>query len=193
MQYAETITSEELQSIPYIEFAGKIVVVDSAQSMKVAEELLCGAKALGFDTETRPSFRKGVTYRTALLQLSTEETAFLFRLNRKKLSHEILKILADKNVTKIGAAIRDDIKGLQRSGGKFIPAGFVDLQNIVPRYGIKELSVRKMSAIVLGGKVSKAQRLSNWEARNLTEAQQMYAATDAWVCLEIYNKLMSAL
>lgn len=190
MKYAETITNEELQNIPYVEFEGRILVVDSISSMKEAERLLSGVKVIGFDTETRPSFRKGVTYKTALLQLSTSETAVLFRLNRKKLSHEILNILADRNVLKIGAAIRDDIKGLQRSGGKFIPGGFIDLQSMVSKLGIKELSVRKMSAIILGGKVSKAQRLSNWEARSLTDAQKLYAATDAWVCLEIYNKLI---
>lgn len=190
MEYSETITSEELQKLPPIEFDGEILIVDTVAAMKMAERMLSGIKAVGFDTETRPSFRKGVTYKTALLQLSTENTAFLFRLNKKKLSNGILRILADEDVLKIGAAVRDDIKGLQRNGGKFIPAGFIDLQSMVAEFGIKELSVRKMSAIILGSTVSKAQRLSNWEAKSLTQAQQMYAATDAWVCLKIYNKLI---
>ena len=157
--------------------------------MKQAEEVLSKSKVIGFDTETRPSFAKGVNYKTALLQLSTEDVAFLFRLRKFRLSRGILAIMADKNILKIGAAINDDINGLQKSAGKFIPASFIDLQKEVGKYGIEELSVKKMSAIVLGKKVSKAQRLSNWEAKKLTDAQKMYAATDAWVCLKIYNKL----
>jgi len=189
MQYPETIATEELAILPYAEFNGRIVVVNSYATMHMAEKVLSEAEMVGFDTETRPSFTKGISYKTSLLQLSTEDTAFLFRIRQLKLSHKMLNILASPDIKKIGAAVRDDIKGLQKSAGKFIPAGFIDLQSIVPRFGIKELSVRKMSAIVLGEKVSKAQRLSNWEAKKLTDAQQMYAATDAWVCLKIYKRL----
>ncbi len=189
MQYPETIATEELAILPYAEFNGRIVVVNSYATMHMAEKVLSEAEMVGFDTETRPSFTKGISYKTSLLQLSTEDTAFLFRIRQLKLSHKMLNILASPDIKKIGAAVRDDIKGLQKSAGKFIPAGFIDLQSIVPIFGIKELSVRKMSAIVLGEKVSKAQRLSNWEAKKLTDAQQMYAATDAWVCLKIYKRL----
>ncbi|MEG1897681.1 MAG: 3'-5' exonuclease, partial [Mucinivorans sp.] len=124
----------------------------------------------------------------ALLQVSTPEVSLLFRVQKVKLTPRIIAILQDKNVLKIGAALRDDIKALQKTQ-PFTPAGFVDLQTIIPRWGIEEKSVRKMAAIVLGFKVSKAQRLSNWEAVRLTTAQQAYAATDAWVCLRIYQVL----
>ncbi|CDN30291.1 3'-5' exonuclease domain protein [Mucinivorans hirudinis] len=187
--FQPTITNEEVNALPVVKFAGRIIVVDSEESLAEAERVLEGEQILGFDTETRPSFQKGFSYRMSLLQLSTGDTAVLLRLNLVEISPVIKNIVQSASVIKVGAAIRDDIKGLQKLK-RFKPAGFVDLQSIVGRYGIEELSVRKMAAIVLGVKVSKAQRLSNWEAQNLTAAQQDYAAVDAWVCREIYNNLI---
>lgn len=169
-------------------FEGEILVVDDALSMARAVEILRGEPLLGVDTETRPAFQKGTYYPLALLQVSTPRTALLFRVQKEPLSAEVISVLEDRKVLKIGAALRDDIKALQRLQ-KFTPAGFVDLQNIIDHWGVEEKSVRKMAALVLGFKVSKAQRLSNWEATRLTEAQQVYAATDAWVCLRIYEVL----
>ncbi|MEG1671362.1 MAG: 3'-5' exonuclease [Mucinivorans sp.] len=186
--FEATISNEQASALEVSGFAGEIVVVDDDASMARAEELLAGEKLLGIDTETRPAFQKGTSYPLALLQVSTPEVSLLFRVQKVKLTPRIIAILQDKNVLKIGAALRDDIKALQKTQ-PFTPAGFVDLQTIIYRWGIEEKSVRKMAAIVLGFKVSKAQRLSNWEAVRLTTAQQAYAATDAWVCLRIYQVL----
>jgi ribonuclease D len=186
--YRESISNEELNELPAGAFEGEIVVVDSKETMKEAYAHLSRCEVIGFDTETRPSFKKGQLNRMALVQLSSGTKAFLFRLHQIPLSRKILSIFENERIAKVGASIRDDIKGIQHQS-PFTPKGFVDIQSIVPRYGIGELSVRKVSGIVLGIRISKAQRLSNWEAQSLTPAQQLYAATDAWTCREIYLKL----
>lgn len=186
--FAEHITNEEVAELPVCRFGGRIVVIDSEEGVQQACAELMAADAIGFDTETRPSFKAGVVNKTALLQLSTDATCYLFRLNKMKLERAILKVLESKKVVKVGADIKNDLRGLQALS-RFRPAGFVDLQSVGAEWGVEEKSVRKMSGIVLGMRVSKAQRLSNWEASELTEAQQQYAATDAWVCLEMYRRL----
>ena len=188
MNYAESITNEAITELPVGAFDGEIVVVDDKESMKRAYNSLVRSRVIGFDTETRPSFQRGHLYPMALVQLSNAGTAFLFRINKIPLSKKMLSLLENEKILKIGASIRDDIKGIQKQT-PFKPGGFVDIQSIVGNYGIADLSVRKVAAIVLGIRVSKAQRLSNWEAQSLTPAQQLYAATDAWACREIYLKL----
>lgn len=188
MAYAECISNEEINTLPVGAFDGKIVVVEDKESMKSAYAHLSRNRFIGFDTETRPAFQKGRINKMALVQLCSADTAFLFRLNKIPLSKKMISLFENDKILKIGASIRDDIKGIQKQT-PFTPGGFVDIQSIVGDYGIKELSVRKVSAIVLGIRVSKAQRLSNWEAQTLTPAQQLYAATDAWTCREIYLKL----
>lgn len=190
-QFRQTITNEEIPLLPKAAFPGKVVVVDSENAIAEACKWLMAQPVIGFDTETRPAFKAGVTNKVALLQLSTQERCYLFRLCRIKLDKPIIKLLENKDIRKIGAAVHDDIKALQ-SLRKFKPGGFVDLQNIVGEWGISEKSVRKFSAIVMGVGISKAQRLSNWEASSLTPAQISYAATDAWVCLEVYKKLLDS-
>lgn len=186
--YRENISNEEVNALPVGAFGGQIVVVDTSEAITQACEYLSSQELIGFDTETRPSFTKGVSNKVSLLQLSSGEKAFLFRLNKIALERPILRLLESRTTIKIGAAIRDDIRGLQQLR-QFNPRGFIDLQSLVGQYGIAELSVRKMAAITLGVKISKAQRLSNWEAASLTPAQQLYAATDAWISREIYLKL----
>ncbi|MDR0954586.1 MAG: 3'-5' exonuclease domain-containing protein 2 [Rikenellaceae bacterium] len=188
MTYAESISNEEISALPGGAFNGRIVVVDDLPTMEQAAQALSRCGVIGFDTETRPAFQKGKVNQMALVQLSSDDTAFLFRINKLPLSSEMLAILGDERIVKVGASIRDDIKGIQKQT-PFTPGGFVDIQSIVGQYGIRDLSVRKVSAIVLGVRISKAQRLSNWEAQVLTPAQQLYAATDAWACREIYLKL----
>lgn len=187
--FQTTISNQDASALETVGFQGRIVVVDTPQTMHEAEQILLGESLLGVDTETRPAFTKGVSYPLALLQVSTQTTAILFRVQRAPLSDQIIKILEDSRVLKIGAALHDDIKAL-RHISPFNPAGFIDLQSIIHQWGVQEKSVRKMAAIVLGFKVSKAQRLSNWEAVRLTDAQQNYAAMDAWACLAIYKRLM---
>ncbi len=182
------ISNEETAMLPVIEFAGPIRIIDTERDIEAACQELRRAPIIGFDTETRPSFRAGITYRVALLQLATQEVAFLFRLNRIPLAKPIIDLLEDNRILKVGAAVTGDLRALQRLR-HFREGGFVDLQRLAPQRGIEEKSVRKMSAIVLGKRVSKAQRLSNWEAQTLTDKQALYAATDAWVCVQIYNRL----
>ena len=186
--YAETLSKEELEQLPKAAFPGKIYVIDSAEDVEKACEYLLAQPQIGFDTESRAVFQKGVVNKIALLQLSTDERCYLFRLCRIRLEKAILKILESPNVRKIGLATHGDIKELFTLR-KFRARNFVDLQDIVGDYGIKELGLTKISGIVLGQRVAKAQRLSNWEATQLTESQLIYAATDAWVCSRIYDKL----
>ena len=189
--FAESISNENVASLPAARFGGRIIVVDDEQSLAEACEYLSRQSVLGFDTETRPSFRAGEINRVALLQLSTYDRCYLIRLCRVKPVQRLLSILERSDIAKIGADVAGDIRSLSRVR-RFTPRGFIDLQSEVAKFGIADRSLRKMSAIVLGERVSKAQRLSNWEAQTLTEQQRMYAATDAWICLKIYDALLSA-
>ena len=182
MAFKPNISNEDVAALEAIHFDGKIDIVDNTEQLERACKVLSTATLIGFDTETRPSFRAGVTNKIALLQLSTESRCFLIRLNRVPLIKPLLSILQNEQIKKIGADVKNDLSGLQKLR-HFTPRGFIDLQSIVGEYGIEDKSLRKISGIVLGKKVSKAQRLSNWEAKQFTPQQQMYAATDAWVCI----------
>jgi len=186
--YRETIHNDELAVLPLIQFEGKITLVESREDYLASVDYLARQKVLGFDTETKPAFKKGVVYEVALLQLATKERAFLFRLNKIGLPNGLKDILENPDIKKIGVAIRDDIKGLQKLN-KFTPGGFIELQDRVKDYGIQDFSLKKLSAIILGYRISKAQRVTNWEAPELSEAQQIYAATDAWISHRIYENL----
>ena len=190
--FQNSISNEEAALLPAIEFRGPIVVVDSEPRLREACRYLAAQPVIGFDTETRPSFRAGVVNRVALLQLSSPEQSFLFRLCKIPLDKAIVKILENKEILKIGADVKGDLRALHNIR-HFQEAGFVDLQELAGEWGIEEKSLRKLSAIVLGQRVSKAQRLSNWEAAQLTDKQQLYAATDAWVCTRIYDRLLHTL
>lgn len=187
-RYPSTLSNEETAQLPAAQFNGEIVVVDTPEQIEAACEELSRETIIGFDTETRPSFKAGVHYHVSLLQLSTPQRCFLFRLCRIPLAKPILRLLENPEVLKVGAAVSGDLLAL-RELRHFRDRGFVDLQSMVGDWGIEEKSLRKMSAIVLGKRVSKAQRLSNWEAGTLTAQQQLYAATDAWVCINIYKQL----
>ena len=189
-----SISPEEIGRLELAAFTGEITVIDSlGEAFGKAINYLRHQKIIGFDTETRPVFSPDQhTTGTALLQLSGAEKAFLFRIKLMGgIPRRLCAILANPNIIKVGAAIHDDVRGLQKFAG-FKPQNFVDLQRIVWEYGIREKSVKKMTAIILGFKISKAQQLSNWEAEKLSESQQRYAATDAWVCREMYLRLQQA-
>ena len=188
MAFIESISNEDVAALEMVQFDGEIIVVETPQALEQACEYLSAQRILGFDTETRPSFTAGVTNKVALLQLYGGSKCFLIRLNRVQMSKALTDILHRTDILKIGAAVKNDIVGLSKLR-HFTAGGFIDLQDIVENYGIKDKSLRKISGIVLGKKVSKAQRLSNWEAKTLTPQQQVYAATDAWVCVEIYENL----
>ncbi len=189
-KYVETITKEEINKLPIKSFEGEIIVIDTPGDEKLVVEELMREKVLGFDTETKPSFKKGVSNqnKVALLQLSTSTKAYLFRLNKIPLSNEIAGILSNKNIKKVGVALNDDVKVLQHLNN-FKPSSFVELSEYVNQFNIVNNGLKKLAGIVLEVKISKAQQLSNWEKDILTEGQLRYAATDAWACLEIYNKL----
>ena len=186
--YRESIDKEELAELPLIQFEGDITLVESKEDYQASIEYLSKQSMLGFDTETKPAFKKGVVYEVALLQLATEDRAFLFRLNKIGLPNGLKSILENPEIQKIGVAIRDDIKGLQKLNN-FNPGGFIELQEHVKDFGIQDFSLKKLSAIVLGYRISKSQRVTNWEAPDLTEAQQIYAATDAWISHRIFESL----
>jgi len=187
--FASEISSEELHLLTLERFEGKIHVIDYRHAAEVAVNWLSSFPVLGFDTETKPSFTKGRFNRVALLQLATSSEVFLFRLCKMGIPRCLLTLLANPNILKIGAALKNDMDVLKRST-KIRPAGFIDLQDVAQEFQIKNLGLAKMSGIVLGVRISKAQQLSNWENDILTEAQQRYAATDAWMCYRIYEKLM---
>ena len=188
MTFKDNIDKAELVEYPVSGFEGEIMLVDNYKKLKESLKILKSADILGFDTETKPSFRKGKVNRIALMQLSNNRQAFIFRLNVIGLPGELIDILADKSITKVGVAIHDDIKGLKYISN-FREGGFIDLQDYVKKFGIKSSGLKKLSAIILGFRISKRQQVSNWEAADLTDAQLRYAATDAWVCYEIYKKL----
>jgi len=186
--YRKTISRDELNSLPLGSFKGNIRVIEDLEGINEVLPLIKKAKCLGFDTETRPSFSKGSNNRIALLQLATNDDAFLFRINKTKLPDTLVRILSDKDIIKVGAAIRDDIKGL-RKYTNFTPAGFVELQNYVSDFGIESNGLRKLAGIVLDFRISKRYQVSNWENKKLSEGQLKYAATDAWVSYKVYSML----
>jgi ribonuclease D len=183
-----TISKDAINELPLKQFEGKVTVIEDPDQVPEIVEKLQKEKAIGFDTETKPSFKKGVSHDISLLQLSTRDEAFLFRLPNTGFNGSLTKLMTNPKVVKVGVGIRDDLRGLKHLNS-FIPKGFVELQEMAPEYGIEVLSLKNLAGLLLGFRVSKRQRLSNWEAQELSEGQILYAATDAWVSLEIYNKL----
>lgn len=186
----KTISHEEINSLPLKAFKGKIELITQGESLgKVFKEIKEHA-VVGFDTETKPAFVKGQVHKVSLLQLAIPHKVFLIRLNFTGLDKEIIHFLESEKIVKAGVGIRDDIKTLHRLG-KFHAAGFAELSVMARESGLEVESVKKLTALLLGFRISKGAQTSNWEAENLNEKQIIYAATDAWVCLEIYNKLYS--
>lgn len=189
-KYPETITAEDLEKCDLSWFKGEILLIDDLNAFRESFPKLLNSPVLGFDTETRPSFSKGRKNRVSLIQLANENTACLIRINKVGIPKELAELLANHQVIKAGVAVHDDIRFL-RGVKKFNPSGFVDLQKFVRDYGIQSSGLKKLTAIVLGFKISKRQQVTDWEADKLTDAQKIYAATDAWVCHQIYKKLIN--
>ncbi|MDI3521410.1 MAG: hypothetical protein PWR04_1398 [Anaerophaga sp.] len=182
------ITKDDIKELPLKQFEGTVNVIEDPKQITHVVEKLRNERIIGFDTETKPSFKKGVSHDVALLQLSTEEEAFLFRLNMTGFNGALTQLLSNPGIKKVGVGIRDDLRGLQHLNN-FTPEGFIDIQELAPKYGIEVLSLKDLAGLLLGIRISKRQRLSNWEADSLSEGQILYAATDAWVALKIYNKI----
>ena len=187
--FEASISNESLEQLPTAAFDGEIVLVNDISQLSNAIAYLKEQKVLGFDTETRPMFKKGAKNKVALLQLSGKNRAYLFRLIDIGLPQQLAEILENDSILKIGAAVRDDINQLNKYT-KFQAKGFVDLQKFIENYDIQDKSVKKMAAIILNVRISKSQQLSNWENEEYTDAQKLYAATDAWICREMYLELL---
>jgi len=190
--FQSEISKEQVAGLDLIQFEGPIHVIDSIESFEREIGNIAREPILGIDTETRPSFKKGTIYPTSLIQLSTLEQAWILRVNRIGYPRELLELLSDEDPLKVGVSLHDDLRRL-RSDFQFEPKGFLDLQQYVEAFRIEEKGLKKLSGIVLGRRISKSQQVSNWEADLLTEAQLRYAATDAWICLVIYNKLRASI
>ena len=186
--FAQHIDKAAIQTLPVTFFEGEVIVVDKPEMVADAAAYLRQHTVLGVDTEARPSFKRGVHYPTALVQIATLERCYLFRLTHVGLPVEIADIFANPDICKVGLAFKDDITGLRRRRD-FKPANCVDLQSMVCKYGIMELGLQKIFAIIFGKKISKSQQLTNWENSHLTPEQARYASTDAWATLSIYLAL----
>ncbi|MCF1752384.1 3'-5' exonuclease [Mariniradius sediminis] len=183
------ISKTEINELPMGQFEGDIVLVDRMDQVREVLDEIERHKHLGFDTETKPSFTKGTQHKVALMQLATEDIAFLIRINQIGVPEELLEVLQSRSVTKIGAAVLDDLRALQKIKRGFVPGNFFDLNDELKKVGFQNVGVRNLAAMVLNMRISKSEQVSNWEASTLTEKQMVYAATDAWACLQVFKKL----
>ncbi|MBD5344613.1 MAG: 3'-5' exonuclease domain-containing protein 2 [Bacteroides sp.] len=189
-KYSIAISKEQLAELPIVEFPGAITVLETLPDAISALRFLNTQPIVGFDTETKPNFRKGQCNTVSLIQISTDDHSFLFRLNKLGFFDEMKKFLECETTIKVGLSLKDDFHVLHRLS-PFEPGGFIDLQDIVKNYDITDSSLQKVYGIIFDGRISKSKRLSNWEASSLSESQQAYAAIDAWACLRIYHYLRS--
>jgi len=194
MEFKKRVSKQDLKEYPVQRFDGEVYVFEKVSDINGACDYLSQFKYLGFDTESKPTFVKGKTNQNgiALLQLSTNEKAFLFRLNKFDLPENLKKLLENPNILKIGSATHGDIPIIAKlyKKGDFHPKGFVDIQIVGKKYGIETVGLTKLTAILLDFRISKRQQLSNWEAEKLSDAQVNYAATDAWACYKLYENFI---
>jgi ribonuclease D len=184
-----SISKEAIGELPLCQFEGRITVVEDPSAIQEIVALLSNEKVLGFDTETKPSFKKGESNHISLLQISTATDAYLFRIHKTGLPVEIINLFENPNIYKVGVGIRDDLRGLNKIS-KFRPVKFVELQDMVKVFDIDVFSLKALAGLILNVRISKRQRLSNWETEVLTTGQIDYAATDAWIALRIFQELM---
>ena len=190
--FQSEISKEEVADLDLIQFEGPIKLIDTLEDFQKEIHLIKQQFVLGFDTETRPAFKKGTVYPTSLIQISTLDQAWLLRVGRIGYPAELLELLTREDILKVGLGLNDDLRRM-RADFQFEPGGFLDLQQYVEAFRIEEKGLKKLSAIVLGHRISKSQQVSNWDADVLTEAQIRYAATDAWICLMIYKRLRKSI
>lgn len=183
-----TIDKNKLSTLPAAEYKGNVKLIKNKSALEEAVKHLKLSKIIGFDTETRPSFKKGLCYNVALIQLATPECCYLFRTNEIGYPKELISILEDPNLLKVGLSIHDDFHNLRRTVD-INPAGFIDLQQYVKEFKIADNSLSRLYGILFGERISKGQRLTNWESPELSDAQQRYAAMDAYACIRIYEYL----
>ena len=184
------ISKAEINELPLIAWEGKIQVLETVEEMKAAASTLVNESHLGFDTETRPSFKKGEYYPPALIQLATEHCVYLFRISETKTFDPLLPILESPYILKTGVAIKDDVKEL-RAMEDFTPKGFVEIADITVKLGYGNRGLRALAGLLLKGRISKAAQVSNWARPELEKKQISYAATDAWISREIYRQAIA--
>jgi ribonuclease D len=191
MTFRQEITKEEVDRLELIQFEGPVHVIHNEREFNREYREIQRYSVLGFDTETRPSFKKGKVFPTSLIQLSSPDTAWLIRVGKMGYPGKLIELMMNEGILKVGSGLTDDLRRM-RSDFQFQPGGFLDLQQYVEAFQIGEKGLKKLAAIVLRKRISKSQQVSNWDAEELTEAQIRYAATDAWICLEIYYTLRKA-
>lgn len=187
-ELGNSITHEEIQTLPLHAYKGKVSVITEPGKLVKSLKDIAKAGPLGFDTETRPAFVKGQRYKVALIQLASEDKVWLVRLQQTGFIPELVEFFQNDTIHKVGVGLRDDLVALQRLES-FVPGGFVELTNLTRQVGVEVESVKKLTGLLLGFRISKSAQTSNWEAPTLTEKQIEYAATDAWVCLQMYKKI----
>ena len=180
---------KSIAQLPTVTFPGKTVVVMSESEAEKAVDFLLSRDILGVDTETRPSFKKGESHMVSLLQVSTSDVCFLFRLNHIGITPAILRLLENKVVPMVGLSLHDDMLSLHKRVA-FTPGFFIDLQDLVGELGIVDLSLQKLYANLFHQKISKRQRLTNWDSDVLNDKQKAYAALDAWACINLYKEIL---
>lgn len=183
------ISKEELNNLPLLRYEGKVRLVDQTSEVKKAMSQLSAAEVVGFDTETKPTFKKGQYHPVALLQLAIPTVVYVIRLNKTGMTEEIVNFFENEQIEKVGIGLRDDIKDLQKIA-PFDPQGFVDLNEMASELELESIGARNFSGMFLKKRISKSQQVSNWENPTLTPGQVTYAATDAWICLDIYKKML---
>ena len=189
MAFQKFIPKELITTYPISQFNGEIIIIDKEQDIYAAYSILIKEKILGIDTESKPTFQKGVISVVSLIQIATEKQVFLFRINKIGFHDKIIDILSNPEITKVGIALHDDMRELN-AVKKFNPNNIIDLNKKAEKLGFKSIGAVKLSILILGFRISKKARLSNWEHEILTKEQVNYAATDAWICCLIYKKIM---
>ena len=190
MAFKKYVSKDEIKNYSVEKFNGKISIIDKKKDLLDAYLFLKKQKIIGFDTESRPTFKKGVSSNVSLIQFSTKDEVFLFRINIIGFDDMLIDLINDKKIKKIGIAIFDDIKSLQKIK-EFESNSVIDLNKLALNLGFESIGAVKLSILILGFSISKSARLSNWEKKDLTTSQIEYAATDAWICNMIYKKLLN--
>lgn len=182
------MSKEEINACPMEHWSGPVSVVRTQEELSLAMTKLAGHTLLGFDTETRPAYKKGESYLPSLIQIASSKEAFIFQINQLGFPQVLQDILSDSTIIKTGVSLDYDIRELAKLSD-FKAAGFFDLGHQAKKVGIQNHGLRGLAAVCLGFRISKAAQTSNWAKTVLTPQQIRYAATDAWVGRKIYLAL----
>ncbi len=186
--FKSDISKVEINLLSQLEYKGNIYLIEDHKTLRSVYKEIENYNYVGFDTESKPCFVKGEKNNVAMMQIAIPDAVFLFRLNKLGLTQELIDILENENISKVGVAIKNDAKALQ-SMKNYKPRNFLELPDLSSKIGIRVNGLRSLAAVILNGRISKSAKITNWEADILTDKQVVYAATDAWACLEMYEKI----